>query len=271
MNNAPLPTFTIAMAAVLELEARLDNLLSTAQTETADIDLFAPITDREECPLCLIPHSLDDDEIILMACCGKQICFGCVYKHMIADVEKGLQHYGDQKCAFCRQQQIDQDGEIKNLKKLMKKNNPQAFIQMAIYYQSGDGVSQSDNKALEMYIHAAELGSIEAYENIGHTIAERDMSKALEYYEVAAKKGSWIAHRALAKFHGTNGNTELFFKHMKIAASAGDQELMDGLKSLIPKEDFAQTLRLCQASQNRMKSKDRDDARAFYAELEQDE
>ena len=31
----------------LELEARLDNLLSTAQIETADIDIFAPIAERE--------------------------------------------------------------------------------------------------------------------------------------------------------------------------------------------------------------------------------
>ena len=39
----------------LELEARLDNLLSTAQAETANIDLFAPIQEKEECPICLIP------------------------------------------------------------------------------------------------------------------------------------------------------------------------------------------------------------------------
>ena len=41
----------------LELEARLDNLLCTAQAETADIDLLAPliITEREECPICLLP------------------------------------------------------------------------------------------------------------------------------------------------------------------------------------------------------------------------
>ena len=34
----------------LELDARLDNLLSTAQAETVDIDIFAPIniTEREK-------------------------------------------------------------------------------------------------------------------------------------------------------------------------------------------------------------------------------
>ena len=43
--------------ASLELKARLDTLLSTAQAETADIDLFATIDiqEREECPICMIP------------------------------------------------------------------------------------------------------------------------------------------------------------------------------------------------------------------------
>ena len=33
----------------LELETRLDNLLATAQIETAAIDLYAPMAEREEC------------------------------------------------------------------------------------------------------------------------------------------------------------------------------------------------------------------------------
>jgi len=53
---------------------------------------------------------------------------------------------------------------------------------------------QSYTRALEMYICAAELGNAEAFEKIGscyHTgiAVEEDKSKALEYWEVAAKKG----------------------------------------------------------------------------------
>ena len=47
----------------LELEARLDNLLATAQEETADIDMFAPIPEKEECPICLLPLPLLNDEL----------------------------------------------------------------------------------------------------------------------------------------------------------------------------------------------------------------
>jgi len=38
---------------------------------------------------------------------------------------------------------------------------------------------------------------------------------------------------------------------------------------LLSKEDLAQTLRACQASQNEMKSKDRDDACAFIREIKE--
>ena len=75
------------------------------------------------------------------------------------------------------------------MKKLMKKNNPDAFILMGNRYKQGEGVIQSDTKALEMFICSAELGHADAYSAIGiwyqglGTVLERDLSKALEYYE----------------------------------------------------------------------------------------
>ena len=74
----------------LELEARLDNLLATAQAETADIDLFAPIiiAEREECPICMIPLPFLAKETRFMICCGKRICCGCTYKQTMTDIER---------------------------------------------------------------------------------------------------------------------------------------------------------------------------------------
>jgi len=183
----------------LELEARLDNLLSTAQAETADIDLFSPInlTEREECPLCLIPLPFDESETIFMRCCGKTICKGCVFKQLNIKVENGLQTIDDYKCPFCQQQAPNND--IKALKRLMKKNNPRAFSLMAAKYKTGEEeLFQSDTRALEMAIRAAELGHAEAFVQIGISyqlgMAVRvDESKALEFYEVGAKKGSLSA------------------------------------------------------------------------------
>jgi len=262
-----------------ELEARLDNVLATVQTETADINLFAPITERDECPICLIPLPLKEDEIQFMVCCGKRICIGCRYKQTISEIkrdrEKGVQKH-DIKCAFCCQS--SPTNRIKALKKLMKKNNIQSFIQMSTHYKRGGGVIQSDTRALEMYIRAAELGdSARAYGMIGHyyiegTVVEQNKSKAIEFYEVAAKKQSVFAHVMLAGFHGENEKMDESIKHLRVLASAGSQEAVDGLmmaykEKLLSKEQLTQTLQAFQASNDEMKSKDRDDARAFNAAI----
>jgi len=213
----------------LELEARLDNLLVTARTETANIDLFAPIQEREECPICMLPLSMKHDETTFLSCCGKQICCGCIYRSMINDLKNGVKRHEVAKCAFCRIVSPKKTYS-KQLKRLMKKNNPRAYVQMACLYRDGeDGVIQSDTRALEMMIRAAELdyavvfGMIATFYNEGIAV-ERDLSKALEFYEIAAKKGDIGSHKQLAEFHGENGNALKSIEHMKLAASAGCQE-----------------------------------------------
>jgi len=256
----------------LELEARLDNLLAAAQEETADIDLFAPIAEREECPICMIPLPLKQGEVTFMSCCGKEICSGCTFKDVKNDRKNGIPQH-EQKCAFCRQPE-GKNNEIKRIKKLMKKNNPKGFLTMGIHYKEGDGVIESDTKALEMYIRAAELGKADAYVMIGlcyqlGSAVERDMSKAVAFYEVAAKKGAVVAHISLAHFYTKTGDNNKRIKHLRVAASAGEKYSMDDLMSLykdkeLSKEDLTQILREFQTSSNEMKSKDRDDARAQW-------
>ena len=254
---------------------RLDNLLSIAQAETADIDIFAPITEREECPICMLIIPLNENEIAFMNCCGKSICRGCTYKEVLTDLKNGIPEHmllnGLNKCAFCRQSASTNN--IKATKKLMKKNNPQAFMQMAGYYKEGDGVFQSDTKSLELYIRAAELGHPEGFWYIGSyfeqgSAVEQDKSKALAFYEEAAKKGSIYAHKTLANYYCTWDN-QTHIKHVKVAASAGDQASMDYMmtkykNNCLSKEDLTQSLLAYQASSNEMKSKDRDDANALF-------
>ena len=114
----------------LELEARLDNLLLTAQAEMADVDLFTPIPLREECPICLIPLPFNESQTVFKLCCGKTICIGCGYKHMLTDLnKKGPSHFRDDyKCLFCRRAIISTKNEVKATKKLMKKNNPKRSV-----------------------------------------------------------------------------------------------------------------------------------------------
>jgi len=256
--------------ASLELQARLDTLLSTAQAETADIDLFAPVMEKEECPICLIPLPHREVEISFHICCGKRVCDGCIYKNRITEAKNGVPD-SKHKCAFCRQP--PPKNVIKALRKLMKKNNPDAFLKMAGRYESGDGVIQSDTRVLEMYTRAAELGNARAYGKIGlyYQDREQDYSKAFAFYEVGAKKGSLISHTqralALALYYGQNGSkVHEIAKHLKVLACSGDEDAMDAYmeeykNKKVSKEDLTQTLRTYQASYNARKSKDRENAR----------
>ena len=261
----------------LELEARLDNLLATAQEETKDVDLFAPIPKTEECPICLVLLPINEGgghNTSFHTCCGKTICDGCTYQEVLSCMENG-ESPNEHKCAFCRQPQPK--NYIKSLKKLMKKNNPDAFMDMAFRYKEGDEVIQSETKALEMYIYAAELGHTEAFGYIGQYYerdigVEQDISKALEFYEMGAKKGSIGSHKELARFYGTNGDMMKGIKHLKVTARAGDKKSMDALmifykkKKLLSKEELSQTLRVFQASSDEMKSEDRN-ASSFIQSL----
>jgi len=255
----------------LELEARLDNLLATAREETADIDLFAliDIEEREECPICMIPLPMREDEITFEICCGKNICQGCCFKKTLTDMKNNVPR-NKWKCAFCCQQHPK--NIVKALKKLMKKNEPEAFMAMARAYKKGEITLQSDTKALEMYIRAAELGHAQAYALIGHhyedgVVVERNMSRAFEFLEIAAKRGSFTSHQHLALYE-EDMNIQKSIKHYIVGASAGYQPSMDDLMRLykdkvLAKEDLTQTLRAYQASNEITKSKDRDEARAL--------
>lgn len=256
-----------------ELEARLDKLLATAQAETAHIDIFTPIAEREECQICMLPLPLNKDEILFMPCCGKQICLGCMWQSNKADIAKGVP-LKKQKCAFCRQ--LLPTNSIKAIKKLMKKkNNPHAYMEMAGYYNRGEQVLQSDTKCLEMFICAAELGNADAIGWIGQhyqrgNVVEQEHQKALAFWEIASKKGDIASHDILARVY-ENVNENKSIKHFKVAASAGDQVSMDNLMKLykdksLSKEELTQTLRAFQASTNEMKSKDRDEARVLFHE-----
>ena len=253
----------------LELEERLDNLLSTAQAETANIDLFAPITEREECPICLVPFGLREDDITYMTCCGKNICIGCCLKSVFTDRKNGIPS-DKQICALCRQICPEGVNGIKATEKQVKNNNPQAMMQMATDYQEGEGVPQSDIKAIEMYIRAAELGEAEAFIHIGRhydnvILVQENVPKALEYYEVAAKKGA-IAREETEHMSPMWRRllTHKSIQHRKVLACAGHKESYRVDTAFISKEELTQTLRTYQRSSDELKTDDREHARLVF-------
>ena len=111
--------------------------------ELFDEKLFKEPPLPEECPICFLPLPLDPSESTFFACCGKNICNGCIY----AMVEREGAHL----CAFCRTPVTKSyEEEVERLKKLMEKGNARAFYNLAgCYAQGHKGVPQNMAKKNE--------------------------------------------------------------------------------------------------------------------------
>ena len=92
-----------------------------------------------------------------------------------------------------------------------------------------------------------------------------DKKKLMHYHERAAMKGHITARHNLGMMEGQAGNNQRAYKHLVIAARAGNKLSLDRLKKghmhgQVTKEEYANTLREYQKSQVEMTSKARDKA-----------
>ena len=224
----------------------------------------------EECPICMLPPPIYDTGhtgTTFFSCCGKDICDGCVH----AMIETGDENM--KLCPFCKTPPPKSaEEEVKRVEKLMEKGNAEAFYQLALYYAQGiKGLPQDMARENELYLKAGELGCAEAYYNLGINYDNGsgvtiDMKKAKHYYELAAINGHIKARHNLGALEGQAGNYHRAFKHLMISASAGLKESLDAVKhgfvnGHVTKDQYANTLREYQNSQDEMKSKARDKAR----------
>ena len=221
---------------------------------------------RDECPICMLPLPLYDDDtgMTFRSCCGKLICDGCEYA-MDESGAKGL-------CPFCKSPPSNSnEEEVTRVMKLTEKGNLSAYNTLAGDYTQGIlGLPQDRAKANELWLKAGELGCADAYHNLGNSYyagrgVEVDMKKAKHYYELAAMNGDVIARHSLGADKYEAGNYHRAMKHLLIAASAGYKKSLDMVKKgymaeHVTKEQYANTLREYQMSQDEMKSDARDKA-----------
>ena len=224
----------------------------------------------EECPICMLPPPLYDNTTgtTFHSCCGKNICDGCEYA-MAGSGAKNL-------CPFCRTPYAKSDKEnIKRLKKLVEAGNPYALNVLGKCYADGiNGMPQDRAKANKLWLQAGELGYAAAYYNLGNSYynergVEIDKKKAKHYWELAAMNGHIIARYNIGIIEGQAGNHQRAFKHFIFLAKAGDDVTLGMVKQgymhgHVTKEEYANTLRECQKSQDEVKSDARDKARAFH-------
>ena len=92
-----------------------------------DEALFKEPPPPEDCPICMLPLSLDPRHATFQSCCGKTICNGCIDAMAIEDMKKGKK-WEDHMCPYCRTLRPSSDEEVvKRLKKIMEKGNAMAY------------------------------------------------------------------------------------------------------------------------------------------------
>ena len=104
----------------------------------------------------------------------------------------------------------------------MESGNAEAFHLFAQFYDDGVmGIPQDHQKANELYLKAGELGSANAYCNLGVAYdqgigVEVDMKRAKHYYGLAAMMGSVQARHNLGALEGLAGNHHRAMRHLMI-------------------------------------------------------
>lgn len=63
--------------AMREIEAAIIALVEKLEEELHDVDVFSPLSEKEDCPVCFLPMSCPDNAGYV-PCCGKTICKGCI-------------------------------------------------------------------------------------------------------------------------------------------------------------------------------------------------
>ena len=119
--------------------------------ELRDIELFKrPPLIFDDCPICFQRLPNLDSGKRFQACCGKEICCGCIY----AVVRKG--ETDASLCPFCRTPAPESNKEVnEQLMKRVDVDDAEAIHNLGFYYSQGlYGLPQDWAKAFELRLHA---------------------------------------------------------------------------------------------------------------------
>ena len=191
---------------------------------------------KEDCPICnlLLPAIVSGS--VYKSCCGKIICCGCcrapVYDNLGNEIN-------EKKCPFCRTPvptSIEEYNE--RLQKRVELGGAWAISMLGNNYRCGQfGFPQDDDKALELFVWAGELGHAKAYCCVGHAYenghgVEIDEKKANHYHKLAAIEGDIHARQNLGNNEENAGNMKRALKHYMIAAEGGQPDSLKAIQRL---------------------------------------
>ena len=147
---------------------------STGQEAKSGTQGCRPI--RTPSAVCCLPLSRIASIILNRPCCGgKGICAGCAKEHEAFIEVQNAKNAGkkDKKllaftCPFCREPKQTLEEQLRRTEARAAKNDHYALSQLGMTLIEGnDGAPKDEFRGLDCWIRAAELGSVEACNNIG--------------------------------------------------------------------------------------------------------
>ena len=223
---------------------------------------------KEDCPICLLPFPLDPQLSVCWNCCGKTICSGCMY----SQCEANLPNMSKMKlCPFCRFDGTNASILKMEMKRANAGNHMAMFCLAECYFEGEMGLQQDTAKGIKWYHRAMEAGNGEAASCLGSYFwDDGENEKALEFYQTAAELGHILAFFNVGNLLINKGDIDGAMINYRKAAICGDShpdvfyELRNGYRyGWITKEEYAFTLRANQAACNEMKSEAREKAEKF--------
>jgi len=222
-----------------------------ADDDDDDDELFQPIPQRDDCPICMLPLPIDDSKKIYSSCsyyscCGNIICNSCE--------EEDNRISKKYSCPFCRASTPSSDNEeVVRIEKRMEMNDSKAIYMASQNYLYGNhGVTKDPQKAFALCIRAAKLGNSRANWGAAQfyregVVVPKNMIKASDYIKKAAKGGNLLARHILGVEEVKKYNCFIGSRHWLISAAAGYSPSLKEIANLfmfkfVTKEEYATTL-----------------------------
>ena len=152
---------------------------------------------------------------------------------------------------------------VEEVMKRVEANDANSICVLANSYHHGvNGLQRDEERAIELYARAADLGHSGSHYQLG-VIYHEGGEKAKFHYEAAAMAGHEVARNTLGYIEFHSGNMERALKHTMIAASRGNyfamhSEIISFEEGGVSRESIDSTLTAYNNSCAEMRSEERD-------------
>ena len=202
-------------------------------------------------------------------CCMKRVCDGCI----LAARQRGMYD----GCPFCRTPlPADDASKLAMVQKRADKGDAEALEFLGeSYYHAELGLTKNAPRAIELWSEAAELGSLDAQNNLGTVYytgdgVEEDKPRGVHHWKQAAIQGHAMSRHNLGYAECESGNHELATQHWMMSAKMGYEESLSATKNMFKeghatKEQYAEALLGYRDAVEEMKSPQREEVKRLRA------